>query len=298
MQQLPSVDSLRCFVEAMRHQNFRKAARAVALTPAAFGARIKQLEEQFGVELFSRTTRVVVPTQAALALLPQARSCLLAAEHCVRAARGDLGAPPMDLVLGTRHELGLSWVLPQLDGLAHDLPWLTLHLYFGSGPDLLLRVRTGEVDCAVTSSRFSDPKLDAIALHREDYVFCGAKALLASTPFRTMADAEHHVLIDASPELPLFAYLRDTHPKARFSFKKAVHLGTIGAMRVRVLEGAGVAVLPKYIVERDLERGHLRTILPAMKPQHDFFRLVFRAGDPRRAVFETLAGAMLTRPLR
>ncbi|CAN5676662.1 LysR family transcriptional regulator AmpR [soil metagenome] len=296
--QLPSVDSLRCFVEAMRHQNFRKAARAVALTPAAFGARIKQLEDQFGVELFSRTTRVVVPTQSALALLPQARSCLLAAEHCVRAASGDLGAPPMDLVLGTRHELGLSWVLPQLDALARDLPWLTLHLYFGSGPDLLLRVRTGEVDCAVTSSRFSDPKLDAVVLHREDYVFCGAKTLLGKTPFRTMADARAHVLIDSSPELPLFSYLRDVHPKARFEFKKAVHLGTIGAMRARVLDGAGVAVLPSYLVAGDLARGTLRAVLPSMKPQHDFFRLVFRTDDPRRTVFETVAESMLARPLR
>jgi len=40
---LPSLESLRCFVEAARLLNFRKAARAVALTPAAFGARIRQL---------------------------------------------------------------------------------------------------------------------------------------------------------------------------------------------------------------------------------------------------------------
>lgn len=296
--QLPSIESLRCFVEAMRHQNFRKAARAVALTPAAFGARIKQLEELFEVRLFSRTTRVVVPTEAALALLPQARACLLAAEHCVRAARGDLGAPPVDLVLGTRHELGLSWIMPQLDALSRDLPWLTLHLYFGSGSDLLLRVRTGEVDCAVTSSRFSDPKLDAIALHREDYVFCGSKALLARTPFKTMEDAAAHVLIDSSAELPLFSYLRDNHPKARFAFKKTVHLGTIGAMRARVLEGAGVAVLPAYLVHEDLRSGRVKSLLPTMKPQHDFFRLVFRAGDPRRAIFESLAERLLATPLR
>lgn len=295
---LPSVESLRCFAEAMRHQSFRKAARAVALTPAAFGARIKQLEHEFGVALFSRTTRVVVPTESALALLPQAQACLLAAERCARAARGELGAPPVDLVLGTRHELGLSWVLPQIDPLSRELPWLTLHLYFGSGPDLLLRVRTGEVDCAVTSSRISDPKLDAVALHREDYVFVGAKKLLARLPFRTMADAAGHTLIDASPDLPLFSYLRDTHPSARLAFKKNVYLGTIGAMHLRVLEGAGVAVLPEYLVHEDVARGRLRTILPSMKPQHDFFRLVFRAGDPRRTVFETLAERLLETPLR
>lgn len=296
--QLPSVDSLRCFVEASRHLNFRKAARAVALTPAAFGARIKQLEELLGTPLFSRTTRVVVPTQAGLALLPHARACLEAASLCLRAARGELGAPPVELVLGTRHELGVSWVLPQLDPLAAALPWLSLNLYFGSGPDLLLRVRTGEIDCAVTSSRFSDPKLDAITLHREDYVFVGAAALLRKKPFLRQEHARAHTLIDASGDLPLFAYVRDTHPNARFEFASIQRLGSIGPMRERVLAGAGVAVLPEYLVRTDLARGSLRRVLPSMKPQHDHFRLVFRASDPRRSIFESLAERMLKAPLR
>lgn len=296
--ELPALDSLRCFLEAMRHPSFRSAARAVALTPAAFGARIRQLEDQFGVALFARTTRVVVPTPAALALLPQARACVEAAGRCASAARGEIGTPPVELTLGTRHELGLSWLLPELDAIGRSLPWLTLHLYFGAGPDLLLRIRTREIDCAITSTRLSDPKLDAIALHREDYVFVASKALLRARPFRAAADAKRHTLVDAGPDLPLFSYLRDTDPDARFPFDKAVYFGTIGAVRLRVLAGAGVAVLPAYLVGDDLRRGRLVRILPSMQPQHDFFRLVFRAGEPRRAVFEALAERLLAAPLR
>ena len=36
---LPSMDNLRCFVAAAETLNFRAAARAVALTPAALGQR-------------------------------------------------------------------------------------------------------------------------------------------------------------------------------------------------------------------------------------------------------------------
>ena len=43
--ELTPLDSLRCFVAAAEHLNFRTAARAVALTPAALGQRIRQLEE-------------------------------------------------------------------------------------------------------------------------------------------------------------------------------------------------------------------------------------------------------------
>src|SRR5207253_2750597 len=83
---LPSLESLRCFTEAARLLNFRAAARVVALTPAALGQRIRQLEDQVGEALFHRTSRKVVLTQAGLALLPRAQQVLSDAEACMRAA--------------------------------------------------------------------------------------------------------------------------------------------------------------------------------------------------------------------
>src|SRR6185436_18944557 len=111
----PSIESLRCFEAAARLLNFRAAARSVALTPAALGQRIRQLEDQLGVPLFRRTTRSVSLTEAGLSLLPFADKCLAAALECVRAARGETGPPPMDITIGTRQELGMSWVVPQLE---------------------------------------------------------------------------------------------------------------------------------------------------------------------------------------
>jgi DNA-binding transcriptional LysR family regulator len=295
---LPSTESLRCFVEAARLLNFRKAARKVALTPAAFGARIRQLEEQLGAPLFRRTTRVVTLTERGHALLPYARTCLEAAEDCVRAARGDKGAPITEIVLGTRHELGLSWLLPQLGALAEKLPHLELHLYFGSGPDLLIRVRTAEVDCAITSARFSDTLLDAISLHREVYVFVGARSLLERTPLTQPEHAKHHTLLDASSDIPLFAYFRDAQKGKTYEFARVIRLGSIGAMRQRVLDGAGVAVLPEYLIAHDIQKKRLVRIMPRVTPLSDYFRLVFRGDDPRRGLFESLATHLTESPLR
>ncbi len=294
---LPSIESLRCFVEAARLLNFRKAARKVALTPAAFGARIRQLEEQLGTPLFQRTTRVVTLTERGLALLPYARTCLDAAEDCVRAARGDKGAPITEIILGTRHELGLSWVLPQLGPLSEKLPHVELHLYFGSGPDLLIRVRTAEVDCAITSARFSDTKLDSISLHKESYVFVGAPALLERTPLTKPEHALRHTLLDASTEMPLFSYFRDAQ-KSTYEFGRIVRLGAIGAIRERALAGAGVAVLPEYLIDGDLKKKRLSRIMPNVSPLADYFRLVFRGDDPRRSLFEALAKHLADAPLR
>jgi DNA-binding transcriptional LysR family regulator len=299
MAAISSLDSLRCFLHAARQKNFRRAAHAVGLTPTAFSQRIKQLEDVIGTRLFARTTRSVALTEHGLALVPIAERCLAAADECAAVARGSTDHPPMDLTLGTRQELGMSWVLPQRGALMRARPWLNIHLYFSSGPDLLLRVRTLDIDCAVTSTAFSDPKLDSFQLHREDYVLVGASSLLAKTPLARPEQAREHTLIDASPDMPLFRYWRDARAGSdRLRFVRASWMGSIEAIRHQVLAGAGVAVLPEYFVRRDVASRRLKRLFPNVSLVHDYFRLVFRAADPRRAVFESLAQQMVRCPLR
>jgi DNA-binding transcriptional LysR family regulator len=294
----PSLENLRCFLAAARTGNFRRAAHEVALTATAFGQRIKQLEEQVGTQLFARTTRSVTLTEHGLAMVPRAQRCLAAADECAAVARGPTDHPPMDLTLGTRQELGMSWILPQRRGLMRERPWLNVHIYFSSGPDLLLRLRTLDIDCAVTSTSFSDPKLDSIQLHREDYVLVGAAGLLRRIPLRRPADAAKHTLIDASPDMPLFRYWRDA-PRAGgpMRFARGSWMGSIAAIRHQILQGAGVGVLPEYFVRRELASGALVRVLPRVNLAHDYFRFVFRSADPRRALFESIAGALRKVPL-
>ncbi len=296
---LPPTDSLRCFVEAAHRLNFRATGRAVGLTPAAVGQRIRQLEELFGVKLFHRTTRTVMLTQAGLAMLPHAERALVAGAACARAARGDLGPPAMELVLGTRHELGLSWLVPMLPKLRSAHPGLTIHLYFGSGPDLLLRVRTLEIDCAITSSRLTDAKLDALRLHEETYVFVGARALLAKKPLRRPEEARQHVLIDTSEGLPLFRYWRDAPGGIEsLAFGSILRIGTVAAIRQLVLAGEGVAVLPEYFVRDDLKSKRMLRLFPKVPALSDRFRLVHRIDDPRASVYAALAATMSAQPLQ
>jgi DNA-binding transcriptional LysR family regulator len=147
--------------------------------------------------------------------------------------------------------------------------------------------------------RLDDPALDSVRLHREDYVFVGAPALLARRPLRRAADAERHTLIDERPALPLYSYWRDAAGGAMpLRFARVVHFGTIAAIRAGALAGDGVAVLPRYLVARDLAARRLATVLPSVRPLHDYFRLIFRADDPRGALYRALAGVMAAAPLR
>jgi LysR family glycine cleavage system transcriptional activator len=295
---LLNLESLSYFVRAATSPSFRAAARSVALSPAAFGDRIRRLEEELGSKLFQRTTRRVALTPEGARLLPQARRCLEEAERC-RAVIGSVTGPPFDLVIGTRFELGMSWLLPSLGQLERKRPSRLLHLCFGDTPDIVPRILRDEIDCMVTSARLVVPGLGVARLHEEEYVFVGAPALLGKRPLARPEDAARHMLLDVSGDLPLFRYFLDARPAHElWSFERVQHLGGIGAIRARAVEGAGVAVLPRYFVARDLEAKRLRRLFPGTKLPSDWFRLIFRAGQPRERELRELAADLSKIPLR
>ncbi len=292
-----SIENLRCFLAASQQLSFVAGARLVGLTAAAFGQRIRQLEVQVGEPLFTRTTRKVQLTDAGLRLQPTAAQIVQLSADALAVARGR-SAPQVELTLGTRHELGMSFVQPALRALTKTIPELAAHLYFGSGEELLLRLRSQALDLAIGSMRIANPRLDCVQLHLEAYVLVGAPSLLRRRPLPNATHANEHTLLDLGPELPLFDYLRNAPRASAWRFGGFGYLGTIAAIRTAVLLGDGVAVLPHYLVARDLARGRLRAVVPARQLIADHFKLIFRRDDPRRPLYDRMAAALLRMPLR
>jgi LysR family transcriptional regulator, glycine cleavage system transcriptional activator len=289
--------SLRCFAEAARLNNFRAAAAACALSPTAFGDRIRRLEEQLETALFERTTRSVRLTAAGQRLLVQARAALQKAEDCYQAVTER--SPAFSLTLGTRYELGMSWLVPLLSQLTCSNPERTLHLRFGDSSDLLSATRRGEIDAVITSARFAATGLELAALHDEHYCFVASPTLLKQRPLREAAQAVDHTLFDINAELPLFSYLLDATPgRQAWDFAAITTLGTIAAIRHRVLEGAGVAVLPLYFVKADLAARRLVRLFKKTPLRNDCFRLVWKRGHEHTSELRKLAAELAAEPLR
>jgi LysR family glycine cleavage system transcriptional activator len=294
---LPDLESLRCFDAAATHLSFRVAARAVALSPAAFGDRIKRLEDQLAAPLFVRTTRRVALTPAGHRLVQHARRVLDEAGKC-RSVALDASAAPYELTIGTRFELGLSWLVPSLRALQTRRPERTLHLVFGDSADLVVRTREAVLDAVITSARLTTTGLAYERLHAESYVFVGSAPLVRRSPLARADHASAHCLLDISPDLPLFRYFLDAQRASSWRFARHEYLGTIGAIRLRVLQGAGVAVLPRYFVDEDLRAKRLVRLAPKTPLQEDAFRLIWRARHPREHELRSLASDLAAIPLR
>jgi DNA-binding transcriptional LysR family regulator len=105
--------------------------------------------------------------------------------------------------------------------------------------------------------------LDYLVLHPERYVLVGAKTLLSGHAIRGPEDVVPHTLLDLAPDLPLFRYFLDSvGGSVPWRFQRTEYLGTIGAVRLRMLQGRGIGVLPSYFVAKDLREAALGRIMP------------------------------------
>jgi len=143
------------------------------------------------------------------------------------------------------------------------------------------------------------PGLSFARLHEEQYVLVAAASLMKANQFAVPSDASRHTLLDLHTDLPLFRYFLDARSAREiWQFGAIQHLGAIAAVRARVLEGAGVAVLPRYFVRADLERKRLVRLIGKTSLPSDWFRLVWRTGHPREAELRRIAAELCELPLR
>src|SRR3954469_19527671 len=67
------IKQLKAFVAIAETRTFTAGAKRVNVTQAAISMQIKQLEDEVGLQLFTRTPRRVIMTEAGEALLDRAR---------------------------------------------------------------------------------------------------------------------------------------------------------------------------------------------------------------------------------
>lgn len=123
---IPSLNWLRVFEAAARHQSFARAAEALHMSAPAVSQQIRALEGYLGRPLFERGPHSVALTEAGRQFLPTVSQALGALEISAAGVFGD----PRDARLTVQSVLvfGTGWLVPRLGGFRMAHPRISLML--------------------------------------------------------------------------------------------------------------------------------------------------------------------------
>jgi len=264
-----------------------ECAGQLGLTQPAVSQRVRKLGQVFRVDILKKQGRKSILTDEGHHLASRAKDVI----SIFRPLQHNSLNPQVarqTIRIGTRAEVGRSWLWPVLKKLRRKSPELHIHVGFGSGPELLAGLSGGEYDAVLTSSPVTMRDFDCIELSEEDYVFC-ASSKLARTISKT-EDIRHHTWIEHDRSFPFLHYLAS---KERIKLKME-HVWFVGSSEIMVdaiLSDLGVGIVPGYIFRRYPKK--LVQPLPRWKLQSDRFRIVYNRAKPITEGLHALSGMML-----
>lgn len=255
---IPSTAALVAFESAARHQSFTKAADELALTQSSVCRQIAGLEEFLGIELFRRSRRGVKLTEAGLAYSRKVATQLDAVERDTLAAMGQQGAQGLELAVVPT--FATQWLVPRLKEFQRLHPEVTVHLTNRTRPFLFAdtgfdaAIYFGDGDWSGTEAHYLMPE--------EPLPVCSPELLSERTQFAAAELAN----------LPLLQ--QSTRPYAWRQWFAAQGLNVprdmsgpryelFSMLAQAAMHGMGVALIPPFLIQRELDAGLLVPAHPA-----------------------------------
>ena len=256
---LPGTRALRTFEAAGRHLNFTRAADEVGLTPAAVSYQIKEMEDQLGVVLFTRSSRSIQLTAAGAVLFEAAADALDSLQRAAgRARRMTRGSAHLRISLSAR--FAANWLMPRLPRFRAAHPGLELMF------DITDQIRDFDADDVDIAIRFGNGKYEhALSDRLFDMVVapvCSPRLLETGPRLREPRDLFHHTLcyLDWKTDGMVWpnwrmwmeeAGIRDFDDSRCLAFPDSSHVVQA------VIEGGAVGLADLAMIANDLAQGRL-----------------------------------------
>ena len=188
---------LRIFQAVAEEGSITRAAERLHRVPSNLSTRLKQMEEQLGVELFVRERQRLQLSPAGKVLLDYSARLLALHDEAHGAVQG--GQPAGDFVLGSMYSTAAIH-LPKLLARYHKAyPMVNLQVQSAPSGELLEGLITGRLDAALVDGPLTLATLDGVP--REDVIAeivpAGARWWLAFGPLPLItglwaSEAWHH----------------------------------------------------------------------------------------------------------
>ncbi|MBU8545251.1 MULTISPECIES: LysR family transcriptional regulator [Roseomonadaceae] len=257
-----NLNRLAYFAAVVDTGSFTRAAARLGITKAVVSQQVQLLERETGTTLLVRTTRRVNPTEAGRLFHARCTLLLREAEDAYAELAQAVAAPTGTLRLTAPNDYGVARLVPVVTAYLARHPAMRVELTLG---DAALDLVSGALDLAIRVGWLTDSSLQARRIG-------GFQQLLVGSPTFAEAIAALRAPEDVA-RLPFIANAALRDPLLwQFSQgaleRRAVRLGaslsidtTPGALAA-VRAGAGLSVLPDFLVSGLLASGQLVRALP------------------------------------
>ncbi|RWI87871.1 MAG: LysR family transcriptional regulator [Mesorhizobium sp.] len=271
---LPSYALLRSFECAARHESFTQAAEELHLTQSAVSRQVKELEDMMGATLFRRVGRRVALTEAGRRFAADLAIDLKNLRQSV--VRAIAVGEQSTLRIGILPTFASRWLIPRLA------------TFLGDHPDIEIRLETRTLPFDITRERFD------IAIHfgkadwpdaRMTKLFDEEMLPVASPKFRDRHMATEPARLAEAPLLHLItresAWI-DWFAMNKISDRRLLtgrHFDQFSMIISAAAASLGAALLPKYLIETELDSGILIPLSDMPLKTHNSYFVVSAAGD-------------------
>ena len=270
---------LKTFIEVQRTRHFGKAAENLYLTQSAVSFRIRQLEQQLGVNLFSRYRNNIQLTAAGERLLPHAEAMLTALQR----ARQDVAVSAeqaVQLSIAATANVWDAFLLQGFINIQRALPGLSWRAESMGKDQIARQVLERHLDLAIL---FDAPKIDEMQIDK-----LGDIKLLPVTTFASNNAAEamqqQYILVDwgTAFDIQHARFFPDLPPPQ-------LRTGSARIALELMQQSGGSAYLPDTMVKNLLADTSLRLIEDAPVMTREMFAVSLPKAAQRAKVNDIIA---------
>ncbi len=285
-------DDLRYVVAVYKAGSLTKAAKQLKVDHTTVGRRIEALEAALGVPLFARTPSGYVATSELERLLPEVRAVEASVLALERSAFAQLDAIEGVVRVAAPETFGSCYLAPRLALFSAEHPGLTIEVITGRS---VLDLSRREADIALRFFRTSYENIVTKRAGTVTHALYAARSYLAKHPV-TQGGASgidlrgHRVLTSFTEPGAIEAdWVTELLAGEAPAFVANFTVSLLEAARA----GAGIAVLPRYLGDRESTLEHLPI---GNEPQETLWLTVHR--DVREANRVRAVLDFLTQSLR
>lgn len=248
----------------------KETARLLHITQPAVSHALKKLEASVGAPLVTKQGRGYALTDAGQRLYASCVKIFYEIERAEEAFGVEAQGQPAQLILGATVEFGSTMLIRRMNGFGRRHP--EVHVDYLFSHRLIDRLLKDEIDLIVDCWTHQNPELEVIPLLAERYAVVASPALLRRHAIASPLDlADVPVLsLDRSGDW-WNNFLVMLPASERPVFRNLTQINHIRGLINGAVEGMGVALVPRYTIERELDRGVLRTLFSEMQLRDDEF---------------------------